>query len=150
MAETEKRTTKRTAAKQSGAKKTASRKTASKKAAPRKAAPKKAGDSKVPARKARARAEGRPRPKPLQVARRVAEQLAELTGKSPEAVTAIESTDDGWQIQLEVVESHRIPDSADLLALYEVQADSSGDLTGYRRLRRYSRGHSGDDPEVGR
>lgn len=114
------------------------------------AAGKPARKSQGQARKPRARAEARPRPKPMQVASRIAEQLAELTGKIPESVTAIERNDDGWTIQLEVVESRRIPDSADMLALYLVEADSSGDLMGYRRQRRYARGHSGDDPEANR
>lgn len=87
------------------------------------------------------------RPKPLQLARSASEQLAELTGRDPEGTTGIERTEDGWRIELEVVETRRIPDSADILALYEVQVDEDGELTGYRRLRRYPRGRT--DPANG-
>ena len=41
---------------------------------------------------------------------------------------------------VEVVEVSRIPDSADILAVYDVRLDADGDLISYRRLRRYARG----------
>lgn len=83
--------------------------------------------------------------KPRQIAAHAAQALQELTGKDPESVTALQRTDDGWTVQLEVVESRRIPDSADIMAVYEVDTDTSGELTGYRRRRRYNRGHTGEE-----
>ena len=80
-----------------------------------------------------------------QVAARAAQELLELTGKGAEGVTGLERTDDGWKVQVEVVEVRRIPDTTDVLALYEVQVDEDGDLMGYRRLRRYARGVPGED-----
>ena len=41
---------------------------------------------------------------------------------------------------LEVVEVRRIPNTTDVLALYEIDADDKGNLQGYRRIRRYARG----------
>ena len=80
-----------------------------------------------------------------QVAARAAQQLLELTGKGAEGVTGLERTDDGWNVHVEVVEVRRIPDTTDVLALYDVQVDEDGDLIGYRRLRRYTRGKPGED-----
>ena len=117
--------TKKTAAKKTPAKKTA-RKTAEKRASPpRAAAAKRATAS--------------------QVAVQAAQQLLELTGKGVEGVTGLERTDDGWKVHVEVVEVRRIPDTTDVLALYEVQVDDDGDLMGYRRLRRYARGVPGEN-----
>jgi len=117
--------TKKTAAKKTPAKKTA-RKTAEKRASPpRAAAAKRATAS--------------------QVAVQAAQQLLELTGKGVEGVTGLERTDDGWKVHVEVVEVRRIPDTTDVLALYEVQVDEDGDLMGYRRLRRYARGVPGEN-----
>lgn len=73
-------------------------------------------------------------------ARRAAEQVVALTGRDFESVISIERTEDGWCVGVEVVETHRIPDSADILASFEVQVDRRGELSGYRRTRRYSRG----------
>ena len=63
--------------------------------------------------------------------------------------TVAERTDDGWRVDLEVVESRRIPDSTDILATYQVDVDEDGDLTGYHRAQRYVRG-KGSDREGGR
>ena len=117
--------TKKTAAKKSPAKKTAKKTTAKRASAPRAAAAKRATAS--------------------QVAAQAAQQLLELTGKGVEGVTGLERTDDGWKVHVEVVEVRRIPDTTDVLALYEVQVDEDGDLMGYRRLRRYARGVPGED-----
>ncbi len=72
-------------------------------------------------------------------------QIVELTGKEPEGVTAVKPADGGWVVGVEVVEDRRIPSSSDILAVYEAELDAGGDLTSYRRIRRYARGRGGDD-----
>ena len=91
------------------------------------------------------RAASRPAQSPARVAASAASELVELTGKRLEGITGIERTDDGWTVQAEVVEVHRIPDTTDVLALYEITADERGDLQGYRRVTRYVRGTPGDE-----
>jgi hypothetical protein len=72
--------------------------------------------------------------------RRAAAEVAGLTGRHPESVTSIEPCDGGWQVGVEVVETRRIPDSADILATYEVQLGPDGELVSYHRRQRYARG----------
>jgi hypothetical protein len=79
------------------------------------------------------------------IAQSAAAQLAALSGQEVEGVTALERTDDGWKVQIEVVELRRIPSTTDVLASYEVVVDSDGDLEGYRRVRRYTRGQTRND-----
>ncbi|MEV7194773.1 gas vesicle protein [Streptomyces sp. NPDC093510] len=81
-------------------------------------------------------------PGPMAVLRHAREQLAELTGMTPESVSSFERTEEGWLLEVEVLELSRVPDTMSLLASYEVQLDPQGELTGYRRLRRYERGRS--------
>ncbi|MFF3246727.1 gas vesicle protein [Streptomyces sp. NPDC002870] len=78
----------------------------------------------------------------LEVARRARTQLAELTGMETDAVSSVTKTDDGWSLEIEVLELSRIPDTTSLLASYEVTLDSRAELTGYRRIRRYVRGRA--------
>ncbi|HSI97394.1 MAG TPA: gas vesicle protein [Gaiellaceae bacterium] len=157
--------TKKAAPRKSGTKKAAAdapaKKTAAKKAtasksrgsSPEEPEEKKTAAKRAPRKRASASSDegsGQSSPKPkrtpaMKVARAAARQLAELTGRQPESVIGIQRTDDGWQVDLEVVESRRIPDSTDILATYRVEADEDGDLTGYQRLRRYVRGKGGDD-----
>jgi hypothetical protein len=85
------------------------------------------------------------RPSAAEVARSAMEQLHELTGRAPEGVVQLSREGEDWTVGVEVVESRRIPDSADILAVYEVRADDRGRLLGYERIRRYARGRGSDD-----
>ena len=91
----------------------------------------------------------RPEPRPArrsgsltanQAAKEGLRQISELTGKRPEGVTGLESTDGGWVVGVEVVEDRRIPSSSDILATYEAEFGTAGELLSYRRRQRYSRG----------
>lgn len=73
-------------------------------------------------------------------ARKAAGEVADLTGRAPESVVSVQRNDDGWLVGVEVVEVHRIPDSTDILAIYEAQLDQTGELVSYQRKRRYPRG----------
>jgi hypothetical protein len=86
-----------------------------------------------------------------EAAREGLRQIGELTGKRPEGVTELERTDDGWVVGVEVVEDRRIPSSSDILATYEAEFGTAGELVSYRRLQRYSRGQGGPSaaPEGG-
>ncbi|GAA0585645.1 MULTISPECIES: gas vesicle protein GvpO [Actinomadura] len=78
-----------------------------------------------------------------EAAKRAAEHVTAMTGRSIESVVGLERTDeDNWRVMVEVVETRRIPDSADVLAVYETEVDADGELVGYRRSRRYLRGRT--------
>jgi hypothetical protein len=79
---------------------------------------------------------------PQAVAAEAARQLFALTGREVEGMTGLARTEDGWRVEVETVELRRIPSTSDMLALYEVDMNSDGDLVGYRRARRYVRGSS--------
>ncbi|WP_370178661.1 gas vesicle protein GvpO [Rhodococcus wratislaviensis] len=82
-----------------------------------------------------------PPPLPAQdIAELAVRDITQLTGKKPLGATSVMPTDDGWTVEVEVVEDRRIPSSTDMLALYEVVLDLDGELLSYRRTRRYSRG----------
>lgn len=83
-----------------------------------------------------------------QAAGRAAEELLQLTGKDVEGIVGLQRSDDGWTVEVEVLEVRRIPDTTDVLALYEVDADEDGSLIGYRRLRRYGRGAPNQDSDA--
>lgn len=124
---------------------------ATKSSSAKKVPAKKSATGKSAAKKSSGSQQGRERPdakaaKPsaMKVARAAAEQLTELTGRRPEVVVGVERNDDGWQVELEVVESRRIPDSTDILATYRVQVDENGEMLGYYRAQRYVRGKGGE------
>jgi hypothetical protein len=97
-------------------------------------------------RRERSSKDGRkPPPSPAKLARRACSDLAELIGREVESVVSLQRTDDGWCVGVEVLETSRIPDTADVLAEYEVNADRRGRLVGYQRVRRYTRGSTRDE-----
>jgi hypothetical protein len=48
--------------------------------------------------------------------------------------------EDGWSVLVDVVELERVPSTTSVMATYRVEIDSNGDVTGYERLRRFTRG----------
>ena len=75
----------------------------------------------------------------LKVGRAAVEQLAQLTGQKVEGLSGVHRNDEGWLVTAEVLELRRIPETTDVLATYEVTLDDYGSVTGYRRVRRYTR-----------
>jgi Gas vesicle synthesis protein GvpO len=68
--------------------------------------------------------------------------VQELTGYQPEAVTGLEWDGEFWQITVDALELPRIPNTTDLMGSYVVQLDEGGTLHGYKRTRRFQRGHA--------
>jgi hypothetical protein len=143
--------TKKTATKGSAAKKS-TRKTATKKEARPSGTESEGSSSRTtkrsPSRSSRGtapRASAPKKPKGSAIAGEAARQLVELTGRDVEGVTGLSRTEDGWSVEVEVLEVRRIPETTDVLALYEITVDADGDLEGYRRLRRYVRGTPGEE-----
>ncbi|MGK5544796.1 gas vesicle protein GvpO [Streptomyces sp. URMC 127] len=78
-----------------------------------------------------------------QVLRAAHEQFIELTGLRPEGISRFERAEGGgWELEAEVVELARVPETMSVMALYELSLDPDGLLTGYRRVRRYERGRA--------
>jgi monoamine oxidase len=168
QAPTKKSPTKSSSGKKATAKKTSAKKAPAKKTT-KKAAGKRAGSKKTSAARssttstgtdsspresesahrsnAAPRAEAPParRSGGSQVAALAREAVLELTGKVGEAVTGLERTDDGWTVEVDVLELERIPSTTDVLATYRVTLDDEGELQGCRRVHRYLRGSPGDE-----
>ncbi|MEU8227218.1 gas vesicle protein [Kribbella sp. NPDC048915] len=89
-------------------------------------------------------ANGQSAAKPKQSLRSIAimaaKELSDLIGQDPESIVGVEKRDDGWLVQVQVVESRRVPATTDIMAVYEVEVDEDGEVTGYRRADRYVRG----------
>jgi hypothetical protein len=131
------------------AKKASTRKTPAKKTAAKNTAAKKTPEKKPAPRQASARTESPPRRRSAGGASRMAqaarEAVVDLTGRTPEGVTVLERTEDGWAVEIDVLELERIPRTTDVLATYRVRLDDDGELEGCRRVHRYLRGSAGDE-----
>lgn len=55
-------------------------------------------------------------------------------------VSSVARTEEGWRITVELIERLAIPDTMDLLGVYEVLLDQEGEMLGYERIRIRHRG----------
>jgi hypothetical protein len=74
--------------------------------------------------------------------RRAKAQLGELTGHTPEGISALEEQDGRWRLTVDVLELSRIPPSTDVLGTYELEMDRYGNIIEYERTGRYYRSQS--------
>lgn len=81
---------------------------------------------------------------PLAIRRSVDTTAEDLIGRPLDGVVEVARTDEGWRASVEIIERRAVPDSQDILGLYEVTLDGSGDIRGYRRVRRYRRSDTSD------
>ena len=68
------------------------------------------------------------------------EQFAGLTRLEPVGAIGVRREEHGWSVLVDVVEVERVPSTTSVMATYRVDIDGSGELTGYERLRRFTRG----------
>ena len=80
----------------------------------------------------------------FELARQGARQLQQLTGNEVEGITGMRRTEEGWRVQVDVLELRRVPNTTDVLATYDVDLHSDGELIGYHRRHRFVRGDVGD------
>ena len=76
---------------------------------------------------------------PDQIVQRAKRVMDDLGGMDVDRVTGVEADDEGWRISLEVVETRRIPDTADIIAKYEVLMSRGGRFRSYRLVGRRRR-----------
>ena len=71
-------------------------------------------------------------------------QLESLLGTGVERVSGLDHANGGWRVTLEAVEVHRVPESTDVMASYEVVLDGESKLVSVNRIRRYRRSQVDD------
>lgn len=78
-----------------------------------------------------------------EIVRQAREQLSQLTGLELSSTLEIHKTEEGWQVTIEMIEKHSIPDQMDILARYEVALTDEGSLIAFKRKGLRRRGDTG-------
>lgn len=92
------------------------------------------------------RTEGeRPRLTGPEAVREAREQFQQLSGRTPETVSGLSATDEGWEVSIDVVELQRVPRTTDVLGTYAVRLDHDGRIVGYERRERFVRSNVSEE-----
>ena len=75
-----------------------------------------------------------------EVIEKAQEDFAKLSKMPVNGVTGLSKTEDGWVVSLEALERKAIPDTMDVLGLYEVRLDNESNLLGFVRTKLRKRG----------
>lgn len=65
---------------------------------------------------------------------KVKKELIDLTGFSSPSAVGVKGKDNSWVLTIQVIEKTSIPESMDLLGVYEVETDREGNILGYERV----------------
>ncbi|MBI2836594.1 MAG: gas vesicle protein [Chloroflexi bacterium] len=82
---------------------------------------------------------------PNDVIRKAQDEFASFSRLPINTVVGILKTDVGWLVSLEAVERKAIPDTMDVLGLYEVCLDGEGNVSSFGRKKLRRRGETVDN-----
>jgi hypothetical protein len=77
-----------------------------------------------------------------EIIRKAQEDYSRVSKIKVDGVTGLSKTEDGWVVLLEALERRAIPDTMDVLGVYEVRVDNEGNLLGFQRKKLRKRGET--------
>ena len=77
-----------------------------------------------------------------EIVKKAQEDFARLSKIPVAGVIGLSKTEEGWVVLLEALERRAIPDTMDVLGVYEVRLDSEGNLLGFERKKLRKRGET--------
>lgn len=80
-----------------------------------------------------------------EIIKKAQEDFARLSKLPVNAVIGLSKTEEGWAVSLETLERKAIPDTMDVLGLYEVRLDGEGNLLDFQRKKLRKRGETQED-----
>lgn len=75
-----------------------------------------------------------------EIRKKITPIIKDLLEKEPEAISSIEKTKEGWIIQCEVLEKKSVPETYDLLKVFEFKLDSNAKIKGFKQIKKIRRG----------
>ncbi len=80
-----------------------------------------------------------------EVVEKAQQEFVRLGKKPADGVTGLSKTEEGWSVLLEALERKAIPDTMDVLGLYELHLDNEGNLLGLDRKKLRKRGETNEE-----
>jgi hypothetical protein len=70
-------------------------------------------------------------------------QMTAITGLPPDTISRCDPAEEGWTLNIDMLEHRSVPRTQDLLASFEVILNGAGQVTRWRRTGRFVRGQQG-------
>jgi len=80
-----------------------------------------------------------------EIIKKVQDDFARLSNIPVNGIIGLSRTEEGWVVLLEALERRAIPDTMDVLGVYEVRLDSEGNLLGFDRKKLRKRGETKEE-----
>lgn len=80
-----------------------------------------------------------------EIVKKAQEEFVRLGKTGASGITGLSKREEGWVVSLEALERKAIPDTMDVLGLYEVRLDNEGNLLGFERKKLRKRGETKED-----
>ena len=80
-----------------------------------------------------------------QVVKKAQGDFAKFSKMPVDGVTGLSRTEQGWVVSLEALERRAIPDTMDILGVYEVHLDDAGNFVSFERKKLRKRGETKED-----
>jgi len=80
-----------------------------------------------------------------EIVEKAEQEFARLSKTPVNGIVSLSKTEDGWVVLLEALERKAIPDTMDVLGLYEVRLDDAGNLLGFERKKLRKRGETKEE-----
>jgi len=76
----------------------------------------------------------------IDISRMIQPMIEGLLNRKPEGITSLSAEDEGWKVNVEVLERKAVPDTQDILGTYELKLKGDGELIAYKRTTMRKRG----------
>ncbi|MBU4501099.1 MAG: gas vesicle protein [Nanoarchaeota archaeon] len=80
-----------------------------------------------------------------ELTKKAKDTIKNLVGKEPLSVTRLNKEGNGWLAQVEVLERKAIPDTQNIIGIYEVKFNNDKTLSGYKRIKVKRKGDTGEE-----
>ncbi len=76
----------------------------------------------------------------IELREKIIPEITQLLKKEPESISSVEETEDGWIIHCDVLEKKSVPETFDLLKIFEFRLNQNAKITGFKEIKKIRRG----------
>lgn len=76
----------------------------------------------------------------LELQKMVVPSITELMGKAPDSISSIEKNNEGWAVVCNILEKKAVPETYDLLKVFEIIFDKESKIVRFKQLKKIRRG----------